>query len=116
MAEKRILYHFNRAPHGNIFWTEGMRAATGAVAGIDEHKVDLLFQGDGVYNALKDMEETESLGYLPSLEEAEAGYYVVDEDIKERVIGVGDLKDRFKVIDRAKAAALYLQTDMNVDW
>jgi sulfur relay protein TusB/DsrH len=116
MAEKRILYHFNRPPHGTIFWTEGMRAAVGAVAGMDEHKVDLLFQGDGVYHALKDMEEAENQGYLPSLEDADVKYYVVDEDLKERGIATNELKDRFEVIDRAKAASLFKEADMNSDW
>jgi sulfur relay protein TusB/DsrH len=116
MAEKKILYHFNRAPHGTIFWTEGMRAAVGAVAGIDEHKVDLLFHGDGVYHALKDMEETENLGYLSTLEDAEANYYVVDEDLKERNISPEELKERFQIIDREKAASLFQEADLNTDW
>lgn len=116
MAEKRILYHFNRPPHGTLFWTEGVRAAVGAVAGLDEHRVDLLFQGDGVYQALKDMEEAENAGYLPSLEDAEANYYVVDEDIEERGISKEDLKERFIIINRAKAASLFKEADMNSDW
>jgi sulfur relay protein TusB/DsrH len=93
-----------------------MRAAVGATAGIDEHEVNLLFLGDGVYNALRDMEEKENEGYLSTLDEAGVKYYVVSEDLRERGIDEKELRDRFEVIDRERALSLLKEADMNSDW
>jgi len=77
MATRKLLYQFNRTPYGNVFYTEGWRAAVGATAGIDEHEVTLLLQGDGVYYALKGADRAENLGYEGTLKKAGVKYFVV---------------------------------------
>lgn len=116
MASKNLLYHFNRMPHGTIFWTEGFRAAVGAVAGMDEHKVTILFQADGVWNALKDVDTKENKGYFATLNEAGTRYYVIKEDLEKRGIKEEKIKDGIEIIERKDALKLYKEADFILDW
>lgn len=116
MGTKRLLYHFNRAPHGTIFWTEGLRAAVGAVAGVDEHKVDILFQADGVWSALKEMGRKENEGYMQTLEEGDTKFYVVREDLEKRRIREDGVWEKVEIISRKEALRLYKEVDFILDW
>lgn len=116
MATRKLLYHFNRPPHGTVFNTEGMRAAVGAVAGIDEHEVTLLFQKDGVYYALKNVDRSENLGYEVTLKKAGVTNYVVKEDLEERGISEEEIADDMTVIPRSDTWELYDQADFCLDW
>jgi sulfur relay (sulfurtransferase) DsrF/TusC family protein len=116
MATRKLLYHFNRPPFGTVFYTEGMRAAVGATAGIDEHEVTLLFQGDGIYYCLKEVDRTENLGYEGTLKKADVKYYAVQEDLEARNVSQGELAGDITVIPRADTWKLYQEADFNLDW
>ena len=74
MGEKKVLINICKAPFGNIFYTEGLRAGVGASAGIDENIPTILFQSDGVFYCLKDVDRTDSLAYFQSYEEWERDF------------------------------------------
>lgn len=116
MATRKVLYHFNRPPFGTVFYTEGMRAAVGATAGIDEHEVSILFQGDGVYYCLKDADRAENQGYEGTLKKAGVNYFAVEEDLKARGVGKDELADDITVVPRAETWKLYDEADFNLDW
>ncbi|MEW5768491.1 MAG: DsrH/TusB family sulfur metabolism protein [bacterium] len=116
MATRKLLYHFNRAPYGTVFYTEGWRAAVGATAGIDEHEVTLLFQGDGVYYCLKGADRAENLGYEGTLRKAGVKYYAVKEDLEARGISPEEVAYDMTVIPRKETWALYAVADFNLDW
>ena len=116
MATKKLLYHFNRPPYGTVFHTEGWRASVGAVAGIDEHQVTLLMQGDGVYYALKGADRAENLGYEGTLKKAGTKFYAVKEDIETRGISQNELANDIMLIPRAETGKLYQEADFNLDW
>ena len=116
MATRKLLYHFNRPPHGTVFNTEGMRAAVGAVAGIDEHEVTLLFQSDGVYYALKNVDRSENAGYEVTLKKSQVKQYVVQEDLVERGISQNEIADDMTVIPRADTWKLYQEAEFCLDW
>jgi len=116
MATKKLLYHFNRPPFGTVFYTEGWRAAVGATAGIDEHEVTILMQGDGVYYALKGTDRTENLGYEATLNKIGVKYYVVKEDLENRSISQNEIANDMTIISRADTWKLYQEADFNLDW
>jgi len=116
MARRKLLYHFNRAPYGTVFYTEGWRAAVGAIAGIDEHEVTILLQGDGVYYSLKGADRAENLGYEGTLNKAGVKYYVVKEDLDARGISESEIAADMVVIPRADTWKLYQEADFNLDW
>jgi sulfur relay protein TusB/DsrH len=116
MATRKLLYHFNRPPHGTVFNTEGMRASVGAVAGVDEHEVTILFQKDGVYYSLKDVDRSENMGYEVTLKKFEVKSYVVNEDLKARGISEEEIADDMTVISREDAFKLYQEAEFILDW
>jgi sulfur relay (sulfurtransferase) DsrF/TusC family protein len=116
MATRKLLYHFNRPPFGTVFYTEGWRAAVGATAGIDEHEVTLLFQGDGVYYCLKDVDRAENLGYEGTLQNAGVKYYVVKEDLDACGISQDEVADDMTIISRADTWKLYEEAEFTLDW
>ncbi len=74
MAEKKVAVTLSHAPYGSIFYTEGLRAAVGVTAGIDEHTVDVIYIDDGVLYALKDTDRSDSAHYLAALNESGARF------------------------------------------
>lgn len=116
MATRKLLYHFTRPPYGNVFQTEGWRAAVGATAGIDEHEVTILLQGDGIYYALKNADRAENLGYEKTLQRSDTKYYVVKEDLAARDVSEDEIADDMTVIERADTWSLYEEADFNLDW
>lgn len=116
MAEKKVLVSFNRAPYGTIFYTEGLRAALGVTAGIEENEVTAVFLGDGVYYALKDLDRTDTAKYLATLAKLGAPLYAEEESLSERGIGKEDMADDIKIIPRAEVLKLFQGTDCNIDF
>ena len=65
MAEKKVLINICRAPFGTVFYTEGLRAGVGVSAGIDENIPTILFQSDGVFYCLKDVDKSALVESIP---------------------------------------------------
>lgn len=116
MAERKVLISFNHAPFGSIYYTEGLRAAVGVTAGLDEHKVNTVFLGDGVYYTLKKVNRTDSAKYLGTLSKLQAKLYVEEESLKERDISPDQLAADVEVVPRGKIVQLYQEADFNIDF
>ena len=116
MGQRHVLVTFNHAPYGSIFYTEGLRAAVGVTSGIDEHTVDVLYLGDGVYFALKDLDRRDSAKYLATLASFGAKLRVEREALAERGIEEGDLAEDVEVIDRRQALELVRRADLTIDF
>jgi len=115
--EKNILFMFLRAPFGSIHYTEGMRAAVGMMAGLDEHKVTVAYLGDGAYYCLKGSDKSESAGYVKTIADISgADYYVEKESMDERGIAADELDEMFKVISRDDLAKLIAENDVVYDF
>lgn len=116
MAERQVVVTLHHAPYGTIFYTEGLRAAVGATAGIDEHEVTVVFIGDGVLYALKDVDRTDSLHYLSTLKAVGASLYVEEESLKARSLEPAALSDDVEVIPRSKIGEILLEADHTIDF
>jgi len=116
MSEKKVLINLCRAPFGTVFYTEGLRAVVGVSAGIDENIPTVLFQSDGVYYCLKEVDRTDSLAYFHSFKDMETKLYVVKEDLEERGISETELAPDMTVITRGRAFELFKENDFNMDF
>lgn len=116
MAEKKVVVSFNHAPYGSIFYTEGLRATVGVTAGIDEHKADAVFLGDGVYFTLKGVDRTDTAKYLGTLAALGSKLYVEEESLVSRGFSAGDVADDIAVISRREVLQLYSEADVNIDF
>lgn len=109
MAQRHIVFTINRAPVGSVYFAEGLRATVGATAGTDEHTVDVIYLGDGVYFALKGVDRTDTAKYIETLAAQGCKLKVERESLDERGISHDALAGDLEVIGRA--AALKLITD-----
>ena len=116
MADRKVLINLCRTPFGTVFYTEGLRAAVGACAGMDDNIATVLFQSDGVYYCLKNVDRTDSLIYFESFKEMQTELYVVKEDLDERGISEDELALDIFIIPRERAFELFQQNDFNLDF
>lgn len=116
MAEKKVVVMITHPPFGSIYYTEGLRAAVGVTSGIDEHKVDVLLLGDGVYFALNDVDKKDSSKYIQTLRGINSNIYAEEESLKERGLSNKELSDFVKVISRKDALKLILDADHTIDF
>jgi sulfur relay (sulfurtransferase) DsrF/TusC family protein len=116
MGEKIVLINICRAPFGTVFYTEGLRAAVGVSAGIDENIPTVLFQSDGVYYCLKNVDRTDALAYFQSYKDMGTVLCAVKEDLDERGISEAELADDITVISKEKAFELFQENDFNMDF
>jgi sulfur relay (sulfurtransferase) DsrF/TusC family protein len=116
MGQRHVLITFSHAPFGSIFYTEGLRAAVGVTSGIDEHTVDILYMGDGVRFALKDVDRTDSARYLATLSSLGANLKAEREALQSRSISESDLADDVEIISRDQALELVRRADLTIDF
>lgn len=116
MSQRRVLFTFNHAPVGSIWYNEGLRAAVGVISGVDEHTVDIAYVGDGVYFALKDADRTTSAKYLGTLAAVGARLRAERESLEARGLSEGDLADDIAVISRSELSELVAAADLTIDF
>lgn len=116
MGQKKVLIHFSRPPFGTAFYNEGLRAALGVTAGVEDNIPTVLFQSDSVFYCLKLTDRTNAKPYFDLFEVMETKLYAVAEDLEERSISKDDIADDIAVIPRAQALALFHENDFNMDF
>ncbi|MFQ5825937.1 MAG: DsrE family protein [Dehalococcoidia bacterium] len=116
MAQKRVLFVFQQPPFGTIHFSEGLRAAIGMTIGRDDHIVDVLYLGDGVYFALRDVDRGETLYYLNMLLDEGCLPKVEQESLALRGIGRGEVAGDMEIVTRHQALELISQADITFDF
>lgn len=114
MGQRRILFTINHAPFGSIHYTEGLRAVLGATSGIDEHEVDVLYLGDGVYFALRGVDRSDTLKYIDTLAQGGRTLKADQVSLEERGIAHEDLAADVEVISRSAVRDLVAKADFTV--
>ena len=116
MSEKRVLITFNHAPFGSVHYTEGLRAVVGVTSGIDEHVVDVVYLGDGVYFALAGVDRRDSKLYLDTLDKLGYSLKAERESLATRGLAETDLASDVQIISREEVLDLIRQADVTIDF
>lgn len=116
MAQKNVVLTINQPPFGSIHYVEGLRAAVGVISGLDEHQLSVVYLGDGVYSALKDVKRDEQMGYLGILNAKDVKVAVERESLNERGISEDNVYDQFEVIGRNEVLDLINNADSTIDF
>jgi sulfur relay protein TusB/DsrH len=106
----------NHAPYGSIWYTEGLRAVVGVTSGIDEHTVDVLYLGDGVYYALKGVDRADTAKYLGTLSGMGYRLKAEEESLKARGLKKEDLSEDVDVVSRREVLDLINKADVTIDF
>ena len=116
MGQKKVLIHFSKPPFGTAFYNEGLRAALGVTAGVEDNIPTILFQADSVFYCLKTTDRTNAKPYFDLFEVLGTKRYAVAEDLEELKISKEDLADDIAVIPREQALALFYENDFSMDF
>jgi len=116
MAQKHVLVFFTHAPYGSIYYTEGLRAAVGVTSGVDEHTVDVVYLGDGVYFALKGVDRSDSIKYINTLSQGGCRLKAEAESLQARNIAPDQVAEDIEVIPRKEVVALIKKADLTIDF
>lgn len=116
MAQKTTLITINQAPFGNIYYTEGLRAAVGITSGIDENIATVAYVGDGVYFTLHGVDRKDTERYISTLQKQEAKMLVERESLKERGIKERDIATEFEIIPRKELLEFLKKADFVLDF
>jgi sulfur relay (sulfurtransferase) DsrF/TusC family protein len=114
MSRKHILFTLNHAPFGHIYHSEGLRAALGATAGMEENTVDIVYLGDGVYYTLKNVDRSDARVFLETLSTLGVRLKVERESLEERGVQADEIAEDVEVISRAEVRGLIDRADMAI--
>jgi sulfur relay (sulfurtransferase) DsrF/TusC family protein len=110
MPGKKVCVMLKSKPFSTINYYEGLRNA----AGLWEHQVSLIWMGDGIYAALKNIDTTLTHRYFSELPEAGVELYAEEEALNERGLTVNDIAAGIKLANREKIAELLAQAEVSL--
>jgi sulfur relay protein TusB/DsrH len=110
MSKKEIVIVVKSKPFSNIKYYEALRIA----AGLWEHKVTLIWMGDGVYAVLKNADKTLTSPLLKEFPGLDFNLYVEAEGLDARGFRTDDIIQSVKVINRDKIAELLLKMEASL--
>lgn len=110
MSKKEITIIVKSKPFSNIKYYEALRIA----AGLWEHKINLIWIGDGIYAVLKNADRTLTSPLIKEFPGLEFNLYVEEEGLEKRGFRTGDIIQNIKVINRDEIAKLFLKTEASL--
>jgi sulfur relay (sulfurtransferase) DsrF/TusC family protein len=110
MPGKTVLIIVKSKPFSGLNYYEALRVA----AGLWEHKVSLIWMGDGIYAALKNADTTLTSRFFEEFQGLNINLYVEEEALKKRGFGIEDVLPNAKVINRGKISELLLDAQASL--
>jgi len=110
--ERPVLILIKSRPFGRIINFEGWRAAVG-MFGMD-HEPMMLFMGDGVYAALKDIDDMPIRMFKMTYKSFDGRICVSKRSIEERNISPDELLEGTEVLDEDGVADAFMSHDLSV--
>jgi sulfur relay (sulfurtransferase) DsrF/TusC family protein len=111
MSEKTILIIVKSIPFSQLNYYEAFRVATGLQG---DHKVSLLWTGDGIYSTLTKADNTLTSRFLAQFEDLEINLFIEKEALTVRGIQTQDVIPQAKVVDREKISKLVAKTEVSL--
>ncbi len=112
MPEKTLLIIIRSPPHTTLDAYEGTRVA----AGLIEHRLRILYTGDGVYDATKASDHTLTGQFLSDLPDLGAEFYIDSEAMKERGIREDDLLPVIVTADSGEIKRLVSEAEASLSF
>ena len=110
--EKNLLIIIRSAPYTTLDYYEGIRAA----AGLIEHKLRILYTGDGVYAASRESDHTLTKQFLSDLPDLGVEFYADSESMMARRIAESDLLPMVKPAEGEKLKELIMEAEASLSF
>jgi sulfur relay (sulfurtransferase) DsrF/TusC family protein len=112
LPEKTLLIIIRSPPHTTLDTYEGIRVA----AGLIEHRLRILYTGDGVYAATKAVDNTLSDQFLADLPELGAEFYADAESMSDRGFDAADMLPIIQTADHAEMMRLVVEAEASLSF
>jgi len=112
VPEKTLLIIIRSPPHTTLDTYEGTRIA----AGLIEHRLRILYTGNGVYAATRRVDNTLTGPFLSDLPDLGAEFYVDAGAMVDRGISGVDLLPFMKIADKEKLQALISEAEASLSF
>lgn len=111
MSEKVVMVVVKSKPFSGLNYYEALRTASGLLS---QHRVLLIWMGDGVYAALKNADQTLTGQYFEIFQDMEIKLYVEEEALMEKGFGKADVIPNAEVVSREKISELILAAQASI--
>jgi sulfur relay (sulfurtransferase) DsrF/TusC family protein len=112
MPEKTILIVIRSPPHTTLDAYEGTRVA----AGLIEHRLRILYTGDGIYAVTKQTDNKLAEQFLTDLPDLGAEFYADAEAMAQRGLGEADLLPVVKIADCDRLKRLVSEAEASLSF
>ncbi len=106
---KKVSVLIRHPPFGTIHTFEGLRAAAGLFSG--DHKVTVIYLGDGVFSAIDSIDKKYLEQILATLLELEAKIVVEKESMEKFQVEEEELIEGLEVRKRSEIAEILVESD-----
>lgn len=111
MPEKTVLIIVKSKPYSSLNYYEALRTASGLLV---EHRVILIWMGDGVYAVLKNADRNLTGRFFEIFPDMDIKLYVEEESLKERGLGREDVIPDTEVISKEEIPGLILDAQASI--
>ncbi|MFB0560351.1 MAG: DsrE family protein [Candidatus Lokiarchaeia archaeon] len=111
MPEKTVLIIVKSKPYSSLNYYEALRTASGLLV---EHRVILIWMGDGVYAVLKNADRNLTGRFFEIFPDMDIKLYVEEESLKERGFGREDVIPDTEVISKEEIPGLILDAQASI--
>jgi len=111
-TERRVLLLIRSRPYGTVTNFEGWRASVG-MFGMD-HEPTMLLLGDGVYAALKDMDDMPIRMFKSVYKSFDGRICVSKQSLEERKISPDELQEDLEIVDNAEIGKMFTENEIVV--
>jgi sulfur relay (sulfurtransferase) DsrF/TusC family protein len=111
MSEKMVMVVVKSKPYTSLNYYEALRTSAGLLS---QHRVTLIWMGDGIYAALKNADKTLTNQFFDIFQGMEIKLYIEEEALKERGFLKEDVITDAEVVDREKISDLLLNAQASI--
>ena len=112
----KIVTFITHSPFCGGFCEEGLRFTLGAGTSMISHDLSLVLVGDGVWFAIKTLEQRDFDKYVKAFSALDGAMIVERESLKERNISEDLLKSEFQVMSRAEVFEILRSSDFSISY
>ena len=110
MPPKTVIVFMRSKPFSTLNYYEALRTA----AGLWEHKVNMIWTGDGVYGVLNDADKTLTERFFEEFKGIDISLYAEEEALVERGFRPEDLVSGVKAISSEELSKLIIDSQASI--
>ena len=110
MSEKNVVIFVKSKPFTRLNYYEALRVAVG----LWEHKVSVVWMGDGIYSTLKEADKTFTNKMLDEMLDLEINLFVEEKSLRKRGFDESDVLSGVDLVNQDRITELLLESGASI--